>query len=569
VDALERRYRRLLLAYPAEYRRERGDELVGILLDDAAPGRTRPEWREAADLVLGGLRRRAGLDVVPGLAAGARNAAPYALALAAALSGFLLLCFEGVPRLPVFEVILRPLRPASSWPTVGIVSYLCWLYALGAYSLGRPATARTALGLATAASATVPLLAAAVGLDRPPLWTVGTLTAFGLIALVGYRPPPTHQRAITAACAVTAAVGATALLALRMPDRQPGWHGYYQPAITISGLLVAAALAVVLLRAVRARPATPWLWAALLIGLPGAWLGPWRLEPQTAEAARAANAAGDADWFGFGAPHFGRLAQTLLGACVVVVAMGWLRERLALTAATAHAPGPTGARPRLRRLGRAARAATGWAGGLSAFLWYVDAGPLAHPVFAAWLLAATATALPLRARRLAVTLALAVTALAPLCAVLTATAGPRPAVTGALLALGVVGLAGTFLPPAEPDRAGARLARQAGAAAWAAAGAVAVGVYDNAWSLRDWSDPGRTAILTTTLALVPLSLAAAAAVRALPSRNRPLWTILAATAAWTGALAVPHLSSWGPVLLLATAAAIAAGPLALLRRTGT
>jgi hypothetical protein len=558
VDALERRYRRLLLAYPAEYRRERGDEIVGILLDDAPPGRTRPDWREAVDLVLGGLRRRAGLDVVPGLAAGARTAAPYALALAAGLSGFLLLSFEGVPRLPVFEVILRPLRPANSWPTVGIVSYLCWLYALGAYSFGRPTAARTALGLATVASATVPLLAAAIGLDRPPLWTVGTLTAFGLIALVGYRPPPPRERAATAACAAAAAVGATALLAARMPSRQPGWHGYYQPAITISGLLVAAALAVVLLRAVRARPATPWLWAALLIGLPGAWLGPWRLEPQTAEAARAANAAGDADWFGFGAPHFGRLAQTLLGACVVVVAMGWLRERLALNAT---------AEPRLRRLGRAATAATGWAAGLSAFLWYVDAGPLAPPVFAAWLLAALAAPSPLRARRLAVVLALGVTALAPLCSALTGPAGPRPAVTGALLALGVVGLAGTFLPPAEPDHAAARLARQAGAAAWAGAAAVAVGVYDNAWSWRDWSDPGRTAILATTLALVPLALAAAAAVRALPSRNRPLWTILAAALAWTAALAVPHLSSWGPVLLLAMAAAIAAGPLALLRRT--
>src|SRR5262249_22164662 len=50
VDALERRYRRLLLAYPAEYRRERGDEIVGILLDDAAPGRTWPDWSDAADL---------------------------------------------------------------------------------------------------------------------------------------------------------------------------------------------------------------------------------------------------------------------------------------------------------------------------------------------------------------------------------------------------------------------------------------------------------------------------------------------------------------------------------------
>ena len=42
LDRLERRYRRWLLACPAEYRRERGDELVATLLDLADPNRTRP-----------------------------------------------------------------------------------------------------------------------------------------------------------------------------------------------------------------------------------------------------------------------------------------------------------------------------------------------------------------------------------------------------------------------------------------------------------------------------------------------------------------------------------------------
>jgi hypothetical protein len=42
ADALARRYRRWLLAYPAEYRRARGDELVATLLDLAEPDRTHP-----------------------------------------------------------------------------------------------------------------------------------------------------------------------------------------------------------------------------------------------------------------------------------------------------------------------------------------------------------------------------------------------------------------------------------------------------------------------------------------------------------------------------------------------
>ncbi|MEV4756735.1 hypothetical protein AB0J86_16690 [Micromonospora sp. NPDC049559] len=57
---LTRRYRRLLLAYPRAYRRARGDELLGALLDAAPPGRARPTAREAADLIRHGLRARLG-----------------------------------------------------------------------------------------------------------------------------------------------------------------------------------------------------------------------------------------------------------------------------------------------------------------------------------------------------------------------------------------------------------------------------------------------------------------------------------------------------------------------------
>jgi hypothetical protein len=58
VDALERRYRRLLHAYPAAYRRQREDELVVVLLDGAAEGQRRPTAAEALDLVRGGLATR-------------------------------------------------------------------------------------------------------------------------------------------------------------------------------------------------------------------------------------------------------------------------------------------------------------------------------------------------------------------------------------------------------------------------------------------------------------------------------------------------------------------------------
>ncbi|MEH0970022.1 hypothetical protein V6U77_02640 [Micromonospora sp. CPCC 205546] len=59
-DPLARRYRRLLFCHPRAYRRARADEMVGVLLDAAPPGRTRPTAREAADLIRHGLRCRLG-----------------------------------------------------------------------------------------------------------------------------------------------------------------------------------------------------------------------------------------------------------------------------------------------------------------------------------------------------------------------------------------------------------------------------------------------------------------------------------------------------------------------------
>jgi hypothetical protein len=59
---LYRRYARLLRAYPAEIRRTRGAEMLSTLVEVAPEGRHRPELREAAALIVGGLRERAGAN---------------------------------------------------------------------------------------------------------------------------------------------------------------------------------------------------------------------------------------------------------------------------------------------------------------------------------------------------------------------------------------------------------------------------------------------------------------------------------------------------------------------------
>jgi hypothetical protein len=60
---LERRYRRLLWAYPRTYRRRHGAEILTTLLAMAEPGQSRPAAADAVDLIRGGLRQRFRLPV--------------------------------------------------------------------------------------------------------------------------------------------------------------------------------------------------------------------------------------------------------------------------------------------------------------------------------------------------------------------------------------------------------------------------------------------------------------------------------------------------------------------------
>ncbi|MCM4078402.1 hypothetical protein [Paractinoplanes hotanensis] len=55
---LERRYHRLLLAYPGPYRRGHGTEIVTTLLEMAPPGQTRPSASDVWHLFRSGLRQR-------------------------------------------------------------------------------------------------------------------------------------------------------------------------------------------------------------------------------------------------------------------------------------------------------------------------------------------------------------------------------------------------------------------------------------------------------------------------------------------------------------------------------
>ncbi|MEU4566307.1 hypothetical protein [Micromonospora sp. NPDC023956] len=59
-DVLEKRYRMLLRAYPASYRRERTDELIDTLIGDEPTTRRWPSVRQAASLIRGALQVHGG-----------------------------------------------------------------------------------------------------------------------------------------------------------------------------------------------------------------------------------------------------------------------------------------------------------------------------------------------------------------------------------------------------------------------------------------------------------------------------------------------------------------------------
>ncbi|OLE21565.1 MAG: hypothetical protein AUG44_27165 [Actinobacteria bacterium 13_1_20CM_3_71_11] len=335
---LERRYRRLLVAYPAGYRERRADEIITTYLDLAAPGQVRPTLADAIDLVASGLRQR--FRVPADFAAGRDLAGPVALALAGGLSMFLWLAVEplhgpGTGR-------------AATW---GPVAYAAWLVGVAGWVVLPRRYGRWSVGFAMAVTVAVLPATALTGASRPPLWVVFALVGFGALTLA--TPPPrsaTVRGAVVTGALVTAALG-KALLAGRLPETR--WaQGYYWPTMALAGLVVAGATAGVAAAAVpaavRGRPVRPWLWAALLLALPGGWLGPW--------------VAGD---LGTG-PRFGRLAEVLLATCVVLAAMAAL-SGVRRVAALDRAGGSRSGRRSVARLswrpsrgGRPARCSSPW-----------------------------------------------------------------------------------------------------------------------------------------------------------------------------------------------------------------
>jgi hypothetical protein len=513
---LERRCRALLVAYPAEYRARRGDEIVGTLLEAAGPHRRTPRVADAADVLAGGMRCRLAVGTITGLEPGLVIAAPVALALAAGIAMFAWVWVEPVSS----GAYMGGPALLGQFRTLGPIAYAAWILAVLARATLPTPTARGLVAVAIAVTFTVPVVAPLTTVDRPPLWVLAALVMFGVLALAGTSGsagaparPSAEERLGVVLGAIAVALGAHAVV-VAWPPSGSGFGYYYQPTIArvgaVAALAVGAVATVAVLRHLRGRGGRDWLWAAALLGLPAGWLGPF----DSAGLRVAADGS---------VPHFGRLAQILLASCVAAAAIGWLVGQ--------HRPDRPKPTEPATELAAAGALALGSAVGLALFLALAGLGVVGFD------------GTPVRAG-------------AP---------GHVLAAVAVLLVAGVVGLAPgrgawTETRRERSDRSEGRhrirLRGPVRAAASTSVIAWLVAAYDNGWTMTGWTDYPHTASLVATLALLPLGVCAVIAARV---GRRPeaaggvrvaAATLVVLGGGWVGYASIPHVLSWGPVLLV-------------------
>jgi hypothetical protein len=174
MSPLERRCRWLLHAYPAWYRRERGEEMLATLLEASQPDQNWPSAHDTRALIMGGLRVRATHDQRLTTAASLR----LAVQLGAALTLLSLVANEGIGDILIWARVYSPNAGTGYW----------FAYAL----LGLAAVVAAWLAPRPVAAA-IALIAAAAWVywgDRVmAILPAGLLVALALLVFLGERMP--------------------------------------------------------------------------------------------------------------------------------------------------------------------------------------------------------------------------------------------------------------------------------------------------------------------------------------------------------------------------------------------
>jgi hypothetical protein len=201
MSPLERRCRLLMRAYPAGYRRERGDEIIATLLEATPGGRRRPLARDMRALIMGGLRARAAQH------RGFTTAVNLRLAVLAGVCIYLGMAAAGDLNDFVTGEVDRaaPTLVPSGWPVL-LAGLLMAVVVAVAWLARRPLVIAASLAAAAAASygfshgqttsyvvtqlvclAAVVALAGGTGHRSPAwLWLIGVVAA--ALVLPGFLP---------------------------------------------------------------------------------------------------------------------------------------------------------------------------------------------------------------------------------------------------------------------------------------------------------------------------------------------------------------------------------------------
>ncbi len=276
VEAVERGYRRALLAYPRRWRARNGEQLLGVLLDMAEdPERhgTSGYRREVVSVVGHGLAVRLsplGIAFPTGLRA---RLSTLAVASGAALSLLFLLTVDAhridVPGSGAPSYLPAPL-------SVMTPVYAGWLLLLVFSALRRPRPVRVTALLTAVYTAAVPGIAAATGAGRPLLHQLAVLGALALWAATAssWTRPPHPAVMLT----LTAAVLAACLIAARMfHGTGPGLAQDY-PTATLNLADLSRGIGLVTLVAAAVLAVTPlsgWTAPVLITAVPWAGFGVW------------------------------------------------------------------------------------------------------------------------------------------------------------------------------------------------------------------------------------------------------------------------------------------------------
>ena len=252
VSRLERRARRLLLAYPSGYRADRGEEILGTLLETTPPGRDWPPARDLASVLGGGLRARGDANRRHGPAVSLRQAAilGIALVISCMLSSELDDLGAGPFQIPIGWkglVLLLPLAAilAAAW------SGRRWLATVTALAAGAAITYGVYRVLPTGIHLDRPLVTELAADLMVPL-----LLLAALVLIVGSTPPP--PRSWLWLPWVSVVVAALAAIAARLPLGPAGqalaWTGNWGQGLSLNHLTLLVLVASVCWLVTDARP---------------------------------------------------------------------------------------------------------------------------------------------------------------------------------------------------------------------------------------------------------------------------------------------------------------------------